>query len=1221
LSQTQEALDAAYFDYAHDRTPEALGALADHVRFEAARLGELDSEAAAEAADGLEVALVAFDRMAQDLSNRALRLSLLGDIEVDPRFGSLYARLAWLCDAELERLHPILDWQMVGPFDNERGRGMVRSTPAEKQPMETSYEGKVRPVAWRNLPATPPKGGVVSLEALMDPADQALALVRTYVWADADESVTLRLGASEEIRVWLEGTPIFEALGEHSFGFDAYAVSLELHQGWNELVLKVGSHEGSPMFQARWTDPQTGAPLVRRTQASVPEGVEAKALESPGRRIKDPRSAGPQGALARYQRAEGPEAAFRTALIEAEAQATPRSERPGSEAAGNALAAEPENLRYRILAVETLRELGASAVEEDLNPYLAAIDTGIDQHGDLPWFLRRRADFALNLQRSPQMAWTWIERAVTAAPNSFLARRDQARIVAALGLSEKSKAMHRKLAMDPGSLVWAGSAYDYVFLLPPGSKEQERWLQAGIDAGSLALLRTSYEWRRTQAGEESVASYLEGYRALQDQAPWSSWTSMSTAKALQSAGHYQEALDVLADAEALCPERAEVQILKARLAWAMGDQEAAIRAQERVVELDFGNEAERRLLQYWKADTTEAFEESYREPLADILKRRQADEALGSDAGGLELLLRRVVTKVQPNGTSQAYHREVHRVLTEQGARQLDRRGFRAYPGEEEVRILQASVTRLDGTKLDAETGSSGNSGYVAVDFPPLQVGDVVDLEWRDDQLKTGVFGNYFGMKELMSPDDSLYVRESEVVLLVPASFPLYLHERNFDGESLKEDLPDGGQRLTWRVKGLTPPRQEGGMPPLIERAPQVHASSFASWEDFGRWWWSLIEEELRPSPEISAKVSELVKDATTPLERLRAIYNFVVTDIRYNAWEFGVHGYEPYSAAVIFSRGFGDCKDKAILLKVMLGEAGIEAWPVLIRSEGRRYEEDHTLALVEHFNHCIAYVPAQEGIEEMFLDGTARFHQLDELPASDAGAQVLVVRGDGVETRRIRFPEPQENHIRQEIRVDLTASGAPQVSLKREVRGRFDVGDRYRYSGSEEQKMEQAERFLSGLFGALEGTPKATWSDPEDLDHPLESTFEAGVESVSRTTSKGIELPTTFEAMNLLRGAANETTRTSDLLFDVPWSKETVIDYVLGEGSLPQDLPPDVAVESEDASYARHVETTSNGVRITETFALKTHRIPVERYEQFRKVCREVDGAQADSIEVEVKQ
>jgi len=36
-----------------------------------------------------------------------------------------------------------------------------------------------------------------------------------------------------------------------------------------------------------------------------------------------------------------------------------------------------------------------------------------------------------------------------------------------------------------------------------------------------------------------------------------------------------------------------------------------------------------------------------------------------------------------------------------------------------------------------------------------------------------------------------------------------------------------------------------------------------------------------------------------------------VVTDIQYQAWEFGVHGYKPYTATAIFNRKWGTARTR----------------------------------------------------------------------------------------------------------------------------------------------------------------------------------------------------------------------------------------------------------------------------------------------------------------------
>jgi hypothetical protein len=506
------------------------------------------------------------------------------------------------------------------------------------------------------------------------------------------------------------------------------------------------------------------------------------------------------------------------------------------------------------------------------------------------------------------------------------------------------------------------------------------------------------------------------------------------------------------------------------------------------------------------------------------------------------------------------------------------------------------------------------------VDLPPLESGDLVDLEWRLDDLRTTYFGNYFGFNESFTPDPQLPVYESEMVLLTPPELPLTFHTRNWSGRHETEPLEDGTTRHRFRMSSIAPLRMEGLMPPASETIASVQASSYASWAEFGRWWWNLIESEIRVSPEMAAKVAELTAGRDEPADRLRAIYDFVVTDIRYNAWEFGVHGYQPYSAPVIYSRGFGDCKDKAILLRAMLSEAGIEAFPVLIRSMPRREEEDHSLALIEHFNHCIAYVPEQDGLEAMFLDGTARHHPLQVLPASDAGARVIVVEPDGVEERRIPFPEPARNRLESEYRVSLSAGGGARVELLQRPSGRFDPSTRARFAGSEEERREEADRMLSALFGAIAGEVESSFSELEDLDVPVTTRFTAAPERLARPTDSGFELPSTFRKLNLLRTLAGERSRDYDLLLDVPWVGETTIDYSLPPDQVFSEPPEAVRVDGPDASYSWSAERSADGLRIRERFELKGARIPAERYAPFRELCRVVDETQARFCAVEVK-
>jgi tetratricopeptide (TPR) repeat protein len=1179
----------------------------------------------------LEVALVLAQLALEPFAHAGTYPRLFEGLAVPEALGGLRAEVAW-ATRQTAVLAPLGDWSFVGPFDNERGRGMGRPTPPEKEPAGARYPGKLREVEWRTTPALGPDG-IVHLGRLVHPEEQACVLARTWIEASEARPALLLLGASEELRAWWNGAPLHDALGEHEFAPDAHTLAVQLEQGWNELVLKVGAQDGALVFTARLVEPTNGAPLALPTSAVAPEGVAPRALTDPGRGIADAAVAVRPGAFQHYAGREDAEARIALAFLRHAARVQPRKERPGAADAALALAVANDQLAAHLAGLVTARVSGALAVEEDVNPWLAALREASARFGDRPLFMHWYADHARYGQSLPRRALELIDRALVVAPNAVLARELRADLLSELGQDGLAELELERLVADPALEAWALLAEELLPSLPLAHPARARLRAAAVADRLPSAVRWQTLDGRLHRGSRDPSEVLAALASDLALDPWDIATRIGAAHKLLALGAADPAGALLDEAIVLCPEAPNLHAARARVLLAQGDIDEAQRALERVLELDLSADHEQRLLEYLQtralAGAVDApFHARFQEPI-DVVLARHANDAPSADASApRDVLLSRLVVEVAADGTARRYHRVVERVLSEAGAKELDRRTFRAFPGEQEVRVLTADVHRTNGTVDRARTGRTGARGAFVVDLPPLAPGDVVDFEWRHDDLRPSIFGSYFGLDARLVPDTRLAVRESEVVVLARPGVVLTTHVAGAAGAPAgvaaeEQVLADGSTQRTWRVADYAPRRPESLEPPAEEWLPRVQASTYASWEDFGRWWWNLIREELAVSPEMRTKVAELTATSTTPLAKLRAIYDFVVTDIRYNAWEFGINGYRPYSAPVIFSRRFGDCKDKAILMRAMLSEVGIEAWPVIIRAEGRRFEEDHAQALISHFNHCIAYVPAQEGIPELFLDGTARLHPLEVLPDSDRGARVIIVRDTGVETVRIPFPTAADNLLRERTVVDLRGEVGPTVTLTRAPSGRFDPRERHLFTGTDEARVEAVERLLTARFGALVGKAEAQHAEYEDLTRPVEVTLRSEVERIGRETAGGLELPAVFDPLTLLSGIATESERTTDLLLDVPWSTEREVVYELPIGAKVRSVPLPRSAGNEDIGYTRTVETvqTERGpeVIVRERFELKTHRVPAARYQAFREIAREVDTAQREVIDVEV--
>ena len=99
--------------------------------------------------------------------------------------------------------------------------------------------------------------------------------------------------------------------------------------------------------------------------------------------------------------------------------------------------------------------------------------------------------------------------------------------------------------------------------------------------------------------------------------------------------------------------------------------------------------------------------------------------------------------------------------------------------------------------------------------------------------------------------------------------------------------------------------------------------------------------------------------------------------EVRYFGIEMGSSTVKPGDPSTVFSRRFGDCKDKSLLFVTILRALGIEAYPVLVNSTVRRALADWQPS-DGAFDHCIAVARCDD--QTYWLDPTP------ELSARAAG-------------------------------------------------------------------------------------------------------------------------------------------------------------------------------------------------------------------------------------------
>jgi len=212
------------------------------------------------------------------------------------------------------------------------------------------------------------------------------------------------------------------------------------------------------------------------------------------------------------------------------------------------------------------------------------------------------------------------------------------------------------------------------------------------------------------------------------------------------------------------------------------------------------------------------------------------------------------------------------------------------------------------------------------------------------------------------------------------------------------------------------------------------------SWSEFGNWYRSLIE----PWPQPGAGPADWPQMETSePIQDFIArVFAQIQRETRYIGMEFGLYNWKPHASSVVWRNRYGDCKDLSNLVVAIFRNAGVIAYPALVRTRDRGMLD--TAVTAQQFNHMVVYIPAAGAA--YWLDPTDDFVTPADCPYWIEGCQALVLFDDTARFIRIPASLPSQNHSSMTTRLTvdttgtvtavgrLTATGNVAQALRREL-------------------------------------------------------------------------------------------------------------------------------------------------------------------------------------------
>jgi cellulose synthase operon protein C len=1115
-------------------------------------------------------------------------------------------------EKKLDALGFITDWMVIGPFDNEGKTGFDAVYPPETElNLDAKYDGKERQAAWRKYPPIS-RFKYIDLDAIFVPETNVAAYALTFIRSESEQDIAFRFGSDDAIKIWIDGALLYSDDGYHSAAFDQTSAGVKLHKGWNKVLLKVTQGDGGWGFMFRVTKPD-GSPAEGISANASSEEIPSISKECVNRTKVEPVEVYDTVRELKKITEENPEDAQAQAnvgLILNRKSAFDSEDKEDLKAFEKAIQLNPNERSFYMYAAPLYPDRNKSRQAWEK---VAALDS-------------RYAPAFYNLGNyysragMPKKAVDYYQKAIAADPTYYLAK---------IALGEYEKQFGR-----PGkaSKIFENLMFEYVkipyFAIGLSARTQN-------DDETLELCKKYLEYDYSSVPtRQSIASIymkrgetekaVEQWQIIYEINPASVFTLLNIAKHYADTMQFDKAREAVEKILAICPENPSAHQLAGMINHWKGDDENAVVSWNTSLAIMPQNRNLKEYIEYLRPKE-KPFEDAYKADVAELLKKFNPSLTDYPDDSSI-FLLEQTVFEVHSNGLYNRFGQQVVKILQKKGTDDFKYRHVVYSPGEEDVDIQAAKIYKLDAegniTKVinaagPFEQGVSGDSAaklYYNVMarihvFNNLEIGDVIEYTYRLNQVAAkNLYADYFG--NIAYVQNVLPKKDMRLIYITPAEKKF--HYKTVGAEKEPEIAEQDGKRIyTWNFSDVAKIKTENMMPGLAEVSPYIHISTFEDWKKVADWYWGLVQDQFILDNESKKVVKELIAGKENTLDKVRAIHNWVVQNTRYIGLEFGIHGHKPYKAYQVFSRKYGDCKDKATLLISMLAEAGIPADVIIIRTRTLG-DIDPFPASLAVFNHAICYVPELD----LYLDGTAEYSGTSEFPYADQGAPVMVVSKDKREFRKTPVLGPETNINNDAYNIALDEDGGILIEGRRDLKGQLCAYYRRQYQEEKTRKQTLEKNWRQNVPNAE--IQELEFSDLKDIEKDVYYTYRIKAPNFAEKNDDGsMLLKSFFGGYELTKTYASLSERKYDLVLDFPWVGTKTMKYKLPNGYKVTETPENFHQDAPFASCDITYEKGEQGIAISMKLVIKTDRIPVAQYQEFRKFCELLDEKQNEKIRI----
>jgi tetratricopeptide (TPR) repeat protein len=1094
------------------------------------------------------------------------------------------------------QIQDIRNWATVGSFQNISSSGFNKNYDVVEHP-ESDYKFTNHigaPVKWFNI-TDARNDRWLDFEYHYD-VSNSIIYGQTFIRSDEDKDLTMLLGVSGSVKVWVNDFLVLSEEEERNTDLDAYSTNIKLQKGNNRILIQIGASEISRSnFMLRFCDEKGN--LINKLTSTQEYSSYKKAQTYPTKSL-------PLFAEEYFQnKINNNTATFLDKLMLASVynhndkhfEARKITEQLKKEAPNSIIISEAIIESYskdnNTSAATREKEFVKSNNPESLYGLILRY-----------WDAYNKEDYeeAQNLLNKRKILYDNNEDVEVKQLNIYAKKKEVENFLKEL---ESAFTTYK----ESTSIISMEYSIQQNFYKDQNKASQllADYLKNHLNENFIETLSNDYA--KSGKTNESMNLLLQLMKDL----PYATMRYETVANRYLESKNYDKALEWEQKTLDRAPYAGSIYYSKSTIYDAAGRKAEAQECYEKAIQYDPHNyEARKKLRELQgKKDLFSNFKQND----IDALYKNAPKADAYPNSNSIYLLKESLQVIYPENGASEERNDYVIKIFNQSGIDSWKEVSVPFNSYTQRLIFDKTEILKKDGSKVKAETNEN------QIVFSTLEIGDAIHISYKLESSSYGKLSEHFWGTFEFNTD--IPVALSRFAIQVPVTKKFQYKAYNFNLEPQISSPDDLYKLYVWEEKNNPAIESEPYMPSFSDISKRLVFTSILDWNYVANWYSDLSYNKVKTDFEIKEKVKELLagKEKATTLEKAKTIYNYIEENFNYSNTPFLHSALTPQRASKTLNSRLGDCKDLAVLFTAMAKEAGLDANLVLVdtRSEGDKNVDIPTI----DFNHCIAQL--KTGTDNYFVELTDNDLPFGCMSRSLINANGLIIPKDGAQTNsttliKLNSKSRKPNTIIRKATVTITGNnaGIKRTAIKTGAETSTTRAG-YKDKGDEERRKDLL-KSLSSEFNNKISLKSLEISDLDKLTDSLKTEYSFELEKYC-TEIAGMQIVKIpwFDEYNSLEFVAAEK---RVFPFNI-WEFNTVdkdietITLTIPTGKKWVEIPKNVSYNSPSLNYKLTFVQTQNKLVATREVNYLKEQIPVAEYDAFKKIVNDLTEADKKQI------